>query len=149
MKTAMSHRRNEGFTLIELIIAVAIVGILAAIAYPTYVDSVRKARRAEARATLIELAQWMERNYTMAHRYDQNPAGAPINTAALPFKEAPKDGTPKVYDLTVTAPNANSFTLRAVPKGAQAGDKCGTLTLNQAGQRGVEGAVGMTAADCW
>lgn len=140
---------KKGFTLIELMIVVAVIAILAAVAYPSYQDSVRKSRRADAKAVLTELAQWMERNYTEAHRYDQNKAGAAIDTAALPFDKAPKDGNDTYYNITV-ATGANTFTLTATPANAQAGDKCGSLTLNQAGQKGVTGAAaGVTAADCW
>ncbi len=85
-----SRLSARGFTLIELMIVVAVIAILAAIAYPSYQDSVRKSRRADAKAALLDLAQFMERNYTTANRYDQNSAGTAINTAALPYGESPE-----------------------------------------------------------
>lgn len=123
-------RNYAGFTLIELMIAVAIVAILAAIAYPSYQDSVRKSRRADAKAALLELAQFMERNYTEANRYNLDTAG---NAITLPFNEAPKDGTPKFYDLTLQSVAASSFTLRATPKAGQSGD--GWLELDHTGAK--------------
>ena len=134
----------RGFTLIELMIAVAVVGILAAIAYPSYQEHVRKARRADAQTALLELAQFMERHYTANGRYLTTAGAAPV----LPFDAAPKDGATKYYDLSFTAtPTASSYTLRAVPKGAMAGDACGTLTLSNTGAKGQ--AAGATLAECW
>ena len=70
--------KDRGFTLMELMVVVAIVGILGAVAYPSYIDSTRKARRADAQADLIELSGFMERFFTENNRYDQNTAGAII-----------------------------------------------------------------------
>lgn len=138
------RQRAFGFTLIELLIAVAVVAILAAIAYPTYQDQVRKAHRADAKAALLELAQFLERNYTETGRYDRDGAGNPI---ALPYTEAPKDGAGKYYDLTLTAVARNAFTLTATAKGAQAADtKCASFTLTNAG---TKSATGTDAAHCW
>mgnify|MGYP003609124512 FL=1 len=138
----------KGFTLIELMIVVAIVAILAAIAYPSYQDSVRKSRRADAKAALLDLAQFMERNYTTANRYDQNSAGTAINTNALPFKVVPRDGGPKSYDITLVVAQT-TFTLSAAPYGNQVNDKCPTLTLNQASAKGISGTSSLTAVECW
>src|SRR5690606_38472416 len=86
-----ARKSSAGFTLIEVMIVVAIIGILAAIAYPSYQDHVRKSRRADAQTALLELAQFMERHYTTNGRYLTSANAAP----ALPFSEAPKDGTTK------------------------------------------------------
>ena len=136
------HKRSFGFTLIEMIIAVAIVGILAAIAYPSYQESVRKSRRAEG-------AQFMERNYTVANRYDQDRVG---NAIVLPFDESPENAAAGDRDYAVTLSNlaTSTFQLNAAPDNGHTGDKCGTLTLTQTGVKGVTGAhAGVTAADCW
>lgn len=146
IKRLPGARNGAGFTLIELMIVVAITGILAAIAYPSYQEHIRKTRRADAQTALMELSQFMERHYTANGRYLNADATAPT----LPFTEAPKDGATKYYDVGFpagTAPTANAYTLQAVPKGAMAGDVCGTLTLTNTGAKGQ--AAGQTQATCW
>lgn len=123
---ALAERSNKGFTLIEMMIVVALMGILAAIAYPSYQDSVRKTRRADAKAVLAELAQFMERTYTENNSF--KPGG---NNPTLPHLESPIDGSQKYYDLSISASTSTSFTLQATPKGPQAGD--GVLTLSSTG----------------
>ena len=136
-----SRRTGFGFTLIELMITVAVMAILAAIAYPSYMDQVSKTRRGDAKAALTELSLFMERFYTENNRYDQDAGGTAV---ALPFAEAPKDGTNKFYDLTLQAVATQSYTLRATPKGGHAGD--GYLELTQTGVKRWDadnsGAVG-------
>jgi len=136
-------KRQPGFTLIELMVTVMIIGILAAIAYPSYTQYVLRANRAEARAILLESVQFLERNYTTANRYDQNNAGVAI---ALPYLTSPKAGTTK-YNITAAygAAPAQTFTLSATPTGVMSGDACGTYTLDNAG---IQGSGGMIA-QCW
>ena len=147
-----SKSASRGFTLIELMIVLAVVAILAAIAYPSYQDSVRKSRRADAKAVLLEAAQWMERFYTLNNRYDQNRAGTAVTDATLfpsaGLMESPKEGGTKYYDITLSAVAPNSFTLQAAPKGAQSSDGCKTLTLANTGERRVVGTT-KTADECW
>ena len=85
----------RGFTLIELVIVMTIVGILAAIAFPSYQNSVRNSRRATAATDLLELAQWMERRYSLNNTYLDNGA-AP----ALPFVTEPRQGGTVVYNFS-------------------------------------------------
>jgi len=132
--------KEAGMTLIELLIAVAIVGILAAIALPSYQAHVATANRAEAKGILLENTQFLERNYTVANRYDLDGSGTAI---ALPFTQSPKTGTAK-YNITVAA-TAQTFTVSAAPTGTMSGDACGTLTLTNTGVQGAGGSV----ADCW
>jgi len=134
----------KGFTLVELMIVVAIIGILAAVAYPSYTQYVQRANRAEARSMLLENAQFLERNYTTANRYDQASNGTAINDAALPRPQSPENGAAR-YNISFAAVAAQAFTLRAVPTGSMAGDACGTLTLTNTGVQGAGGNV----AECW
>jgi type IV pilus assembly protein PilE len=143
--------KKQGFTLIELVIVVAIIGILAAIAYPSYQDSVRKSRRADAKEVLLEGAQWMERFYTENYRYDQNKTGISVGDLFPDsLKASPKEGTTKYYQMTFSASTANAFTLQATPttQGGQDKDPCGALTLTNTGAKGVLG-TGATVANCW
>jgi len=125
-----------GFTLIELMVTVAIIGILASIAYPSYIDQVRKTRRANAQSDLVELASFMERYYTENFSYD------PVNNAALPIKESPKSGSPKYYTLTVVSSDT-SYALTATAKNGQGNDRCGNLTLDHTGDPGA------ATTGCW
>jgi len=137
--------KTRGFTLIELMITVAVIGILAAIAYPSYQDSIRKSRRADAKSALLNAAQSMEKFYTENSKY----TGATLGTGASDV--APVSSTDGYYTLSFTvAPSAAAYTLQAAPttKGHQDADKCGNFTLSSTGVKGVNsGTLGV--ADCW
>ena len=138
-----SLTRSSGFTLIELMIVVAIVAILAAVAYPSYTESVRRGDRAAARAALLEAQQFMERHYAANSRYTTEAAGT--TSPALPARlQAVPVESPK-YDLTLSGPAVNSYTLTATPRMA---DKCGNLTLTNTGVKG-RSASGPTVQECW
>lgn len=115
------QRKVVGFSLMELMIVVAIVGILGSIAYPSYLNQVTKSRRTDAQAVLMEAAQFMERFYTENNRYHQDTGGTAV---ALPAQlgESPRDSGTKSYDITVQTATASTYTLRATPKNGQAGD---------------------------
>lgn len=132
---------RNGFTLIELMIVVAIVAVLAAIAYPSYQEQINRSRRADAKTVLMENAQFMERFYTQNGTYAN---------AMLPYLEAPKDGGTKFYDLAFAGgqPTATTFVVVATPKGAMTGDACGNFTINQVGLKFTSGGS-RSADECW
>lgn len=139
-----SKHLGKGFTLIELMVVVAIVGILAAIAYPSYTEQVARSRRTDAQEALLETAQWIERQYTVSNAYNKKGDNTAIDTAALP---ALKTKSAEAYTLSFVTVTADTFTLQMVPKNVMSGDKCGTYTLTNTGLKAVSGAAGM--ATCW
>lgn len=143
----MNKARQTGITLVELLTVVLIIGILAALVIPSYQESVRKARRSDGQAVMLELSQWMERFYTENGRYDQDRAGTAV-TAIVPVSllSAPKEGGVAHYNLALGNLAQLTFTITATPAAAQAGDKCGNLTLTQSGVKGVSKS---TVAQCW
>ncbi|MCC5810792.1 MAG: prepilin-type N-terminal cleavage/methylation domain-containing protein [Ectothiorhodospiraceae bacterium] len=134
--------QQSGFTLIELMITVMIIGIIAAIAYPRYQVHVQNTRMATAQGELMELAQRLERHYSINNTYLVN-GNAPDLSQAPWFNESPREGNVVAYNLTITNAGANSYTLNATPAGPQVGHRCGTLTLAHNGQRNA------AQADCW
>lgn len=143
--TPMRVARSTGFTLIELMVVVAVVAILGAIAYPSYQAHINKSRRADAQVGLVELAQFMERHYTSNGGYlsGGNTGGAPT----LPFTSTPKGSGNSFYALSLSEVSAQAYVLQAVPENAMSGDKCGTLTLSHTGVRGQ--AAGLSLRECW
>jgi type IV pilus assembly protein PilE len=142
---------SRGFTLIEIMIVVAIVAILSAIAYPSYTQYVVRSYRAEARNALLETAQWMERNYTLTQNYSvrADNTAQPVNTAYLTTinrNVVPTSGSVR-YNISFSAITAQSFTLQAVPTSTQSDPRCGTLTLDNAQVRTASGTAGV--AECW
>lgn len=134
-----ARKAKAGFTLIELMIVVAVVGILAAVAYPSYVESVQKSRRADAQSVLLEAAQLLERFNT-----ENNGSYAGFTLPAY-LQNSPKDGATKYYTITATGLAASTYLLTATPSGAQAGDRCANLTFNNRGVKGTSSAE----TDCW
>lgn len=136
-------RGSGGFTLIELMIVVAVVGILAAIAYPSYQEQIRKGRRADAMAQLVTLAQAYERYYTSNNTY----AGF-WNTVPTAERNSPTAGT--AYYALDSVETRTSFTITATRESAgnQNLDRCGNLTINQAGTKGTLLATA-SLNECW
>jgi type IV pilus assembly protein PilE len=140
MKKTTFEAASNGFTLIEVMIVVAIVGILAAIAYPSYSDYVERGRRNDAKAVLLEAAQYMERRY-MERRDYTVVTTTDLTNAGL--GKSPRDGA-AWYNIT-PATTATTFTLTAAPKSGWTPRICGSLTVNQLGSKGSSG----TTDECW
>lgn len=152
MKTSFENSPSQrGFTFVELMITVAIIGVLVAIAYPSYRESVARSRRADAQVVLGNLAAAMERYY--GERTPATYVGATtVGTGAIFPSESPLDGTRKFYDIGVATATTSGYSLTASPKNEQANDRCGTFTLASTGVRGITKLpTGSTAKpeDCW
>jgi len=136
---------QNGFTLIELLMAVTILAILAAIALPNYQQYIQRGHRAQARAALLQAAQWMERVATANGVYPET------TSTPLPISLSAAAG-PR-YVLSLKTSTQAAYTLLATPQGDQTSDPCSTLTLDHSGVRGV--TTGDTAgsaaliAECW
>ena len=148
-----NHLHQRGFTLIELMITVVIVGVLAAIAIPNYSEYVRKGKRAEARANLQQLGQYLQRFFAANDRYATDRAGAAIgipSALTLVPQGASDSSASYSYDVTNSTIVDQEFTLKMKPINDMANDKCGTYTLTNLGIKGITGqASGVTSADCW
>lgn len=118
------RKKNKGFTLVELMVTVGIVGILAGIAYPSYQSNVLKSRHADAQAALMNLVNVMERKYTETNEY--------IGVV--------EQDTP-YYDITITNPTNTTYLLQAIPIGSQSSDSCGVLSIDNLGNK--------LPAGCW
>jgi type IV pilus assembly protein PilE len=158
---ASAHRRMRGFTLVEVMIVVTMLGIVTAIAIPSYADYTRKAARADAQMVLLQAANDLERIYLQCNSYTKlynpniaGPNPCEANTADIQkilsskYPQIPVSGT-KRYDLVVDLQDG-AYTLKAVRSpGPQARDSCGDLVLQHTGQRELEDATGVTSTDCW
>lgn len=137
---------QRGFTLIEVMIVVAILAILATIAFPSYQESIRKARRADAKSALFAASQAMEKYFTERQTY----LNATLGAAAT---DVYKTTSPEnYYTLSFTAaPTASAYTIQAAPRtgtSQTADTKCNTFTINEKGTKGVSGGT-LTATECW
>ncbi len=124
------NTRTHGFTLVELMIVIAVMAILVSIALPSYQRSIMKGRRADAQTDMIEFVGQAERVFTQTNSYAT--ATLPANTDYY------------TYTFSVAA-SATAYTIQAAPKTIQNQDDCGTMRIDQAGRRTKTG----TLADCW
>lgn len=138
MKRYVKSKKRQGFSLIELMIVVAIIGILSAIAYPAYLDQMIASRRSDGQGALLNLAALMESYYTENNTY----AGATIAGFGFTSNASPQG----YYQMSITTQTATTYTLTATPTvgGVQAGDTtCGALTLTNTNVKGPNPSV------CW
>jgi type IV pilus assembly protein PilE len=139
MKGATMKFRLRGFTLIELMVTVAVVAILAAIAYPSFLDQVRKSRRSAGKAVLLQTVQNIERFYTLSNSY-----ASAVTSVVGASGVLSENG---YYLVTSASATSSTYSLSATPQGGQASDRCQTLTIDQLAQKGT--SSGLPVSECW
>lgn len=145
----MQKKTLSGFTLVELIVVIAIVAVLVAIATPAYYSYVMKSRRADAKVALSEISQRMEGFYADNNKYATTFDQLKLNNAGFVKKGATYQSKDGWYQLSVEVDSSGQkYTLKATPQGAQAGDgRCMEFSLDSTGKKSISGAA--NTKECW
>ena len=142
MHRPLKPKRRRAFTLVELMIAVVVLAIIAAIAYPSYVESLRKSRRADAKSILTLVGERLERCFAECNSYTAPSCGAPCPTL-------PVNSTEGYYRILAGPITATAWSLTATPvagKSQESDAGCTAFTLTSTGSKS---ATGTSAAACW
>lgn len=135
----MREPQQRGFTLIEVMIAVAVVGILVSLAYPSFVAEIRKSRRAEAQQVLMDVASRQQQRRLDTRSFV---TGASVTATGATVPASVSSHYTIRFEPAATV---DAFIAEAVPTGSQASDRCGTLRVNQNNEKSSTG----TAVNCW
>lgn len=143
---------SAGFSLLELMIATAIVAILAGFAYPSYTQGMTKNRRIAAASCLMEYSSYMEQFYATYLRYDKTSATGAVQTLpVLNCASNQQTGGTYTYTFKKGFPTQTTFNIVATPIGEQAKEDqtCGALSIDQTGQRGDATGITGGSKQCW
>ncbi|MBF0265789.1 MAG: type IV pilin protein [Gammaproteobacteria bacterium] len=132
----------SGFTLLEMMIVVAIIGILAAVAVPSYQEYIKKAKRADAKVALMDLQIQQEK-----YRANNPTYGDQSDIYGTANDTTPVDSPDANYDILILTNSGTGYSAKATPKGTMAGDTCGTFAINQSGHLTTAGTY--ASEDCW
>ena len=138
----MKFKNNTGFTLIEIMIVVAIVAILAAVALPSYQDYVARGKRAEARTEVLKAEGWLERHYTEYNRYSSTVGSATNTTFITRYTNVPSSGAANYSFGLVVADTSYTLTLAPLSAGSMASDVCGSYSKTHNGSLSYTGTSG-------
>lgn len=136
-------RKHSGFTLVELMIVVVVLGILAAIAIPNYQAYLRRTACEDAKATMVGAANLMER-----FRAQNNTYATATQATLGSYAQSPVDGNVKQTDIALSNQTATAYLLTATPIASGRLNGLGTLTLSSAGVRGGAGTLANAWASC-
>ena len=140
--------KDSGMTLIELMVTVAIVAILAAVAYPSYTSHIRKARRTEAKAALLQIQVAQEKYFL-----EKNAYSSALNSTnlGLGYSSASPKTSGGYYTLSYTVnSSATTFTATATATGTQTDDtNCKSFSINELGTKTSKNSRNTTSTDCW
>jgi type IV pilus assembly protein PilE len=141
--TTLRARADAGFTLIEVLVVMVIIAILAAVAIPNYTEYINRGRRQEAKALLLQAAQWQERVRTERNGYVTATADLPAA-----FRTVNVNGA-AIYNITIdTGATANAYRLTAARAGSMTDDGCGDFALSNTGVRALANNT-RTLDQCW
>lgn len=145
----MQQKRLSGFTLVELIVVIAIIAILVAIATPAYYSYVLKSRRADAKVALSEISQRLEGYYADNNKYATDFDQLKLSNSGFVKKNGNYQSKDGWYQLSIEVDStAQKYTLKATPQRSQTGDgRCMEFALDSTGKKTITGAANVK--ECW